>query len=961
MSVKNPDIPQLDWEVAKLRTAQSVGRLGLTRRRAFWRRLVPLMLMTQVLTGCEALFDLFFPIVRTGTLDTAIVESVEFYRSPPLVTTRRGGALPLEYAEPPVRAIALRPGESVDLDVAISLRFDGDVPSVQVTLDFDPSVLEARGVTIEFLEPVQRFDDNPVVRPIDWRARLRFTAANETTLAVEQLFMQATARRFGEPQSFETLGTDPEPIVAGIFSSRAATLTVARERESALPSFATPARISAGEKHSLAAASDGSVWAWGNNDFGQIDLALELPADRPQRVPVPGVIREVAAGQFHSLALTDSGQVFGWGLGRFGALGPNRLSRAIEPVPGVGDVIRIYAGPNTSYAITAASELFVWGDNREGLLGLANREIIQTPTRVPIGDVVKLAIGREHVLALSGSGAVYGWGQAQFRRLGSGRDVPDREIRLPELAQFDSFVDIAAARDLSFMVNGNGRVFYYGRNTNLMFEDPSTPVRDSNVIPDLFGVERIIGSPYSEAAIVVRRNADGSIDYRVAGSNADGLLTLTDVDYVNVADVPNFTTDPLAFAIGESHALYLQRNGTCGAVWGWGATADGRLGRSGEEASSRPLPQPVPGLGAESCAVLTLSTDNGGRIVSTPTGIDCGDDCELVITPADNVVLEAPTQAPTFVGFGGACANADGSLNTANPLSIAVSDHAFCTATFTPASGNLPPIARFSAGPASALVVGGQVGFDASQSSDPDGTVVAWAWDFDDDGTVDRTTEVTSRTVFTAGPYPVRLTVTDDDGATATTVQQIMIAATNDTPPTAQFSVSPMSPVNVGTQLTLDGSASFDDAGITAWDWDFESDGTFDAAGEIVSFTPLVAGSQTIRLRVTDTAGQTDSATRQITVADVTTFFALRVVLTGPGTVTVTPPGVVLPNTIDCDGNECFVFNLPAGTVVTAEANAQTPAVFAGWSAADCDSVDTDSNTCTVTMTSDRSVNALFQ
>lgn len=85
-------------------------------------------------------------------------------------------------------------------------------------------------------------------------------------------------------------------------------------------------------------------------------------------------------------------------------------------------------------------------------------------------------------------------------------------------------------------------------------------------------------------------------------------------------------------------------------------------------------------------------------------------------------------------------------------------------------AGNLSPTAAFTS-----TAAGLTMQADGSASSDPDGTVVAHAWDFGDGATASGVT--TSHTYATGGTYSVRLTVTDDDGATATVVQPVTVTA----------------------------------------------------------------------------------------------------------------------------------------------------------------------------------------
>lgn len=171
---------------------------------------------------------------------------------------------------------------------------------------------------------------------------------------------------------------------------------------------------------------------------------------------------------------------------------------------------------------------------------------------------------------------------------------------------------------------------------------------------------------------------------------------------------------------------------------------------------------------------------------------------------------------------------------------------------------NQAPVAAISA-PATGTE-GVAVTFDASNSSDPDGTIAAYDWDFGDNSAG---SGVTVTHAFAAGTYTVMLTVTDDSGATASTSVSIDIAAAVNEPPVAVIS-GPNTGAE-GVAVSFDGSGSSDNDGtITAYDWDF-GDNT---AGSGVSVShSYTAGTYMVTLTVTDDAGATASDSREIVIS----------------------------------------------------------------------------------------------
>ncbi len=145
--------------------------------------------------------------------------------------------------------------------------------------------------------------------------------------------------------------------------------------------------------------------------------------------------------------------------------------------------------------------------------------------------------------------------------------------------------------------------------------------------------------------------------------------------------------------------------------------------------------------------------------------------------------------------------------------------------------------------------------FNAAASSDPDGTVVSYAWDFGDGQT--GTGVAPSHTYAVAGTYNVTLTVTDDKGATGTATNPVTTTAPN-VPPTASFTSSV-----TNLSATFDGSGSSDpDGTVASYAWDFGDGQT--GTGVAPSHTYAVAGAYTVTLTVTDNQGATATTSLQV-------------------------------------------------------------------------------------------------
>lgn len=220
-------------------------------------------------------------------------------------------------------------------------------------------------------------------------------------------------------------------------------------------------------------------------------------------------------------------------------------------------------------------------------------------------------------------------------------------------------------------------------------------------------------------------------------------------------------------------------------------------------------------------------------------------------------------------GDGGSAASAAPSHTFTTPgahvVTLTVTDNAGATdgesttITVTSAPVNQSPVAAFvpdvTSGTAPMTVT-----FDSSASSDPDGTITGYAWDFGDGNT--STDPGPTHDYTTPGVRTVTLTVTDDDGATATATAVITVGANQ--PPTAAGSATPTSgraPLTVA--FDAEGSSDPENASLS-FDWDFGDGGT---AGTAQATHVYAVGEWTATLTVTDDRGQTD--TRQFTVTAV--------------------------------------------------------------------------------------------
>lgn len=183
----------------------------------------------------------------------------------------------------------------------------------------------------------------------------------------------------------------------------------------------------AGGGSSAAVTQDGTVYTWGNNLQGQLGDG----GAGPNVVSTPSVLSTVpgcaavAVGSTHMIALARDGTVWAWGTNESGQLGLGTTSNLETPtqVPGLSDIVAIDAGTTFNLALASDGRVWSWGLNGQGQLGLGTSSggMITSPTPVPgLTDVTGIAAGSAVAMALRGDGTVWGWGLVDAAQLGNG-------------------------------------------------------------------------------------------------------------------------------------------------------------------------------------------------------------------------------------------------------------------------------------------------------------------------------------------------------------------------------------------------------------------------------------------------------------------------------------------------------------------------------------------------------------
>ena len=163
-------------------------------------------------------------------------------------------------------------------------------------------------------------------------------------------------------------------------------------------------------------------------------------------------------------------------------------------------------------------------------------------------------------------------------------------------------------------------------------------------------------------------------------------------------------------------------------------------------------------------------------------------------------------------------------------------------------------------------LVGQRATFTANADPATGHSITRYSWEFGDGTTQTTSTPTVTKTYSSRGTYVVTVTATDDTGQTGTATLQFTITGAG---VTASFTISPTGPVT-GQTVQFNGSASTGAGGstISAWAWDFGDGTTSSGSSATASHAFATAGSYTVRLTVTDSAGRTGSTTVTVSVTE---------------------------------------------------------------------------------------------
>lgn len=387
--------------------------------------------------------------------------------------------------------------------------------------------------------------------------------------------------------------------------------------------FGDATAVAAGGNHTLALRKDGTVWAWGDNFWGELGDGTRRTRDVP--APVPGLppIVAIAAGYLHSMALAADGTVWAWGDNHYGQLGSEAPAWSYRParVEGLQGIASIHAGFFHSLAIDRSGRVLAWGQNTSGQLGDGTRQSHAAPAAVAlITDAATISAGQLHTLLLRRDGTVWSWGGNVFGQLG--RVTPTRLDASPGLVLgLADVTAIAAGEDHSLGLTRDRQVWAWGDNLYGQVADGTWDARDRPTKVVGLGPATGIATGHAHALAITEKGTIFTWGFGNEGELGDNVIlrrravpaAVTAVALVPGPDFDSAAFHPITPAAGTWLAPIVEASGGVFTINGKADTSTGYV--IATQATTAGPDEPMKALAArgtvvDGCVTVGVQRDN---------------------------------------------------------------------------------------------------------------------------------------------------------------------------------------------------------------------------------------------------------------------------------------------------------------------------------------------------------------
>jgi alpha-tubulin suppressor-like RCC1 family protein len=342
------------------------------------------------------------------------------------------------------------------------------------------------------------------------------------------------------------------------------------------------AEISAGNAHVIALKTGGTLWAWGENDEGQIGDGTYTNRSSPVQIGSLTNWSKVIATNKASYAIKTDGTLWAWGFsGGSGILGNGKTGPSSGG--GINSPIQIgsatnwstmTAGQGNRHAINSSGEMYVWGTNGQGSSGTGLNFFGARPSPIQIGSLewIRRAGGNAISLGIKDDGTLWAWGDGRQGQLGNNR-VVDQYIVPTQIGSGTDWAEVFAFSESGCLaVKSNGTLWAWGGNgSGELGRGNTTSISSPAQVGALTDWKYVAGGAVHALAV----KANGSL--WSWGNGSLGRLGHNNVTSLSSPVQVGALTDWAQASGGGAFSVAVKTNGT---IWSWGDNNAGQLGHN---------------------------------------------------------------------------------------------------------------------------------------------------------------------------------------------------------------------------------------------------------------------------------------------------------------------------------------------------------------------------------------------
>jgi alpha-tubulin suppressor-like RCC1 family protein len=284
-------------------------------------------------------------------------------------------------------------------------------------------------------------------------------------------------------------------------------------------------QVTGGTGYVAAIKTDGTLWTWGYNGWGQLGDSTFVNKSSPVQTIAGGTNwKQVACGTGHVAAIKTDGRLWIWGYNNVGQLGDSTFvnkSSPVQTIAGGTNWKQVACGYQHTAAIKTDGTLWSWGHNTRGHLGDSTISHRSSPVQTIAGGTnwKQVACGQLHTAAIKTDGTLWSWGYNPYGQLGDNTRL-DKSSPVQTIAGGTNWKQVACGNHHTAAIKTDGTLWLWGRNNNGQLGD-STVVDKSSPVQTIAGGtnwKQVAGGGAYTAAI----KTDGTL--WLCGYNSSGQL-----------------------------------------------------------------------------------------------------------------------------------------------------------------------------------------------------------------------------------------------------------------------------------------------------------------------------------------------------------------------------------------------------------------------------------------------------